>query len=71
MATDTCILVQDDDGLHWTPGKCDCDFELAEAIMDIIAEGLEELSSVLVSHTTQKLTSFPTLDSIPQPRESG
>lgn len=53
------IAVQDDDGLHYTPGKCDCDFELAEAIIDIIAEGLEQLSLVLVSVLLQTMKNAP------------
>lgn len=57
--SDLFIVVTDDDGLHYTPGKCDCDFELAEAIVDIIAEGLEELTSVLVSDLLQKSKTAP------------
>lgn len=44
----TYNLDTDDDGLHWTPGTCHCDYELAEAMFEIIAQGLSKLDMVLV-----------------------
>ncbi|CAN8099201.1 unnamed protein product [Discula destructiva] len=46
---DPSVIYTDDDNLHWTPGRCDCDYELAVVIMDIIAQGLEKLDMVLCS----------------------
>ncbi|KAF4914522.1 hypothetical protein CGCVW01_v010610 [Colletotrichum viniferum] len=38
---------RDNDGNIWTPGKCVCNFELAEAILDVVMEGLADLDKYI------------------------
>ncbi|KAK8126968.1 uncharacterized protein PG998_002727 [Apiospora kogelbergensis] len=44
---DAAGILHDDDGNDFRPGKCQCDFELAEIITDIVAKGLSQLDSLL------------------------
>ncbi|KAK8021845.1 hypothetical protein PG990_006983 [Apiospora arundinis] len=44
---DAAPLLHDDDGKDFRAGKCECDFELAEIITEIVAQGLSQLDSLL------------------------
>lgn len=49
----------DDDGLHWTAGLCECELEIAEDLIEIIAEGFSKLSSVIVSVVPMNIAVLP------------
>jgi hypothetical protein len=44
---DPSTIFTDDDGNRWTPGECECNLEIVEAIVDIVIKALPELTKII------------------------
>jgi len=52
------VISTDEDKNQWQPGKCECNFEFALAIFDVVAEGLSKLDNVLCAVMTQSFVTI-------------
>lgn len=52
---DPSTIYKDSNGNRWTPGKCQCNFNAAHAILDVVIEGLHDLDKLLCLIYTKAL----------------
>ncbi|KAI1766486.1 hypothetical protein GGR53DRAFT_528579 [Hypoxylon sp. FL1150] len=55
---DPSTVEKDDDGNEFTPGECVCDLSAAEAILDVVIEGLSQLDNVICAVIIQAIVTL-------------
>ncbi|KAL0932163.1 uncharacterized protein CTRU02_213116 [Colletotrichum truncatum] len=55
---DKSLIYKDEAGNEWVPGKCECNFEIAEEILGIVVEALENVDKIICA---AMLESFNTI----------
>ncbi|KAI0181255.1 hypothetical protein GGR52DRAFT_523529 [Hypoxylon sp. FL1284] len=55
---DPSIVYKDDDGNEYTPGTCICDLSAAEAILDVVIQGLSQLDNVICAVIVQSIVTL-------------